>query len=216
LIRKKKVIAADASPHNIRVGMSTSDRVWYCDDPVCTAMIGSNSIYGINSRVVVLLIDFVEILRLSRVDGVWLLSLLVFSFDDELLLQIVDSELSYKVDNFDVQFEGSTLTLRYAAKNILFQFSLEPPIFRIKRGEFHWNGIHAIIKDDALLVLNSLNSFARCGAAYTNVAFEIGRPNGRGACFSSHARNRVFFREGRPIEVDESEVPIKFPELPNP
>lgn len=65
-----------------------------------------------------------------------------------------------------------------------------------------------------LLVLNSFNSFTRCRAAYTNVAFEIGRANKGGASFSSHARKRFFFAgPGEPIEVDESEVPIKYPEL---
>lgn len=106
LISKKQVVSANASPHNIRVGISASDRVWYCEERICTAMIGSNEILGVTDSVVVLLIDFVEILRLSRVDGVWLLSLLVFNHNDELLLQIVDNELSYKADAFDIQFEG--------------------------------------------------------------------------------------------------------------
>jgi hypothetical protein len=82
-----------------------------------------------------------------------LLTVQLFDEDNELLVQVVDNELVFSTEEWDVEFEGRKLTVRSAPRNVFVGTTFEPPSrIVIDHGRIWRNGIEVTIQPTYVLL----------------------------------------------------------------
>jgi hypothetical protein len=156
LLPVEQVRAARAHPRNLQTGASTPYELNY-GGLRCEADIGSNlHIWpemhdGLTT--VPLLIDDTPIVMFRLEDSQLLLTVQLFDHNNELLVQILDNELVFSAEQWDVEFAGRSLTVRHAPHNIFVGMIFEPPNrVVIDRGRIWFNGAEVQIRPTQLRV----------------------------------------------------------------
>jgi trigger factor len=102
------------------------------------------------------MIDGQSLVGFSFEDNRCMLNLNLYNDANEPALKVVDNELTYSVDNWDVEFVGSTLTVREGLGEIFLEVEFSPPnLVRVPRGRLQYNGIEVEIRPGSLLVMNN-------------------------------------------------------------
>lgn len=127
LLPEADIRAANEQPHNSSVHVSAGEIIPYSGD-FCAVILGSVKC-TISSKKIFspIVIDGVRLIALKFFDSHPLISLLLFDESGKLVFRILDNEISYSVDLWDVEFIGNTLTIRDALREIRFQASFLPP-----------------------------------------------------------------------------------------
>lgn len=156
LLPLARVIEANEAPRNLATSISSPFDLHYGGHD-CEALIGSNAHTwpamhdGLTTTPV--LIDDTPIVMFRVDDGYLLLTVQLFDEDNELLVQVVDNELVFSTDEWDVEFVGLNLTVRSAPRNIFVSMTFEPPSrIVIDRGRIWRNGIEITIQPSYVLV----------------------------------------------------------------
>ena len=150
LLPKAAIAAANLDPHNLRQGVSKLYLLHYTGDEV-KVVIGTNTFHGARRdgeiRSIPLIIDGVPLIELSTQGECLFLNLVLFDKDNNTILIIIDNELVYVPDPWDIQFVKRKLTIRQAHGNILMEFQFNPPDeIVVTRGIAYCNGIKVLIK----------------------------------------------------------------------
>jgi trigger factor len=156
LLPIQQVTAASANPANARAGQSAAYQLHYADRE-CEADIASN-VYvwpelaeGVMTAPLV--VDDTPLVLFRMQDGHLLLTVQLFDENNEMLVQILDNELVYSVDQWDVQFEGLELTVRAAHREIFVRMKFKPPSrVEIDRGHIWRNGVEMELWPDRLVL----------------------------------------------------------------
>lgn len=160
LLPNEAVIAANNNPFNLRQGVSKPYNLHY-SGPHCETEIGSNIFTtkdeGYGTEIVPLIIDDISIVSFVLSEGQLLLNLNLFDSFNNYLLRIIDNELVYSVNPWDIEFIGRNLIIREAKGNIFIDILFEVPNkILIKRGRFILNGVEVIITPDFAHVINAI------------------------------------------------------------
>lgn len=124
----------------------------------CVADLGSN-VYiwpelAEGMMTALLVVDDTPLVLFRMQDSHLLLTVQLFDEHNEMLVQILDNELVYSVDQWDVEFEGLRLTVRAAHREIFVRMSFRPPSrVQIDRGHVWWNGVENGAWPDRLVVM---------------------------------------------------------------
>src|SRR5262249_23089697 len=131
-------------------------------------------------------------------------------------LEVIDNEVTYKVGDCDIEYEGGTLTVRLAPRKILFRASFKSPVLNISSGLFFYNGIHVRVHPSGIYLLKITpakdlkwqQGVSGCEAAFCRVGILIGRDSqGTGAAVMHSAQTRLIpTPDGGYREIDESEL----------
>lgn len=156
LLPIEEVARANAAPFNMREGAS-SPYTLHFSGPQVSVDIGSNAMTAsTSSDFAALMIDGVPIVGFRFEDGHYLLNVALFDVLNECVLQIVDNELVYSADPWDVEFVGRRLIIRAAARQIFIDMTFEAPsAFRLNRGRILFNGIEVFIAPTHALIVNN-------------------------------------------------------------
>lgn len=150
LLTVEQVRAADANPINIGRGVSTPYGLHFELDAHRTvhAVIGGNRFStSKQTESALIAVDDTDLVWVAIDDqgGVYL-HMNIFDENNNLALVVVRNEVQYRSSIWDVTFEGTTLTLREAAKALLLEVRFLPPrTISIDRGSLLYNGVEIII-----------------------------------------------------------------------
>jgi len=166
---------ANADPFNRRAGVSAPYSLHYSGQQV-SVDIGSNTMTASTaSDFVALLIDGMPIVGFRFEDGHYLLNVALFDVTNECVMQIVDNELVYSAGPWDVEFVGTRLIIRAAARQIFIDLTFEPPsAFRLTRGRLLFNGVELFIAPTYALIVNNTTLLQRNGVGGFPIGLNVG------------------------------------------
>ncbi|MBA3752747.1 MAG: HNH endonuclease [Nitrospira sp.] len=102
-----------------------------------------------------IIIDDIPLLSVRFEEKHPLISVQVFDTDDRLTVYIRDNELVFKLDHWDVEFEGNRLTIRTDSREIYFIARFQPPDkITIEKAIFVVNRIVLIVRGRGFHLLN--------------------------------------------------------------
>jgi trigger factor len=176
------VQAANQDPFNRRSGSSAPYTLHYSGD-YCRVDIGSNVLTApMMSDLVAVQVDGEPLVGFRFEDSHYLLNVLLFNEVNEPVLQIVDNELIYSAEPWDIELVGTRLTVRAAARKIFIDIVFEPPAtVRFLRGRLLLNGIELYIQPTFILVVNSGALISRSKASGSSIGLNVGYDGGPSA-----------------------------------
>jgi hypothetical protein len=206
LLPADAVIAANQNPHNLQAGESPPQLLHYYGFD-CEAVVGSN-ICRFSWPVlpfVPLIVDDTPIILFRIEDGQLLLTVQLFDAQNNLLLQVLDNELVYSVDPWDVEFVGKTLTVRNAPRDIFVGITFEPPSrVVIDRGHVWRNGAELAIAPHEFRLVPNVKMRGNEAAGFP-IVIGVGRtPRGMAAVVLVDSSRRQFGSaadEGRVLKM---------------
>jgi hypothetical protein len=155
LLPPPDVAAANQNPYNLRVGVSPVYPLHFRGGS-CTINVGSNIFAlqpGRGTLTVPLMIDNVPLIGFWILDGHLLLRATIFDECNRLILRIWDNELQYKPVPWDIEFVGTRLILREAARHILVDMEFCPPNHvTVSRARLMLNGVEVLVRPDSVTV----------------------------------------------------------------
>jgi hypothetical protein len=175
LLSSDAVAAANADPCNLRAERSSPYLLHYSGDS-CRAEVGSNVMTAsTQSDFVAVMIDGQRIVWFNFEDGNYLLNVRLFDSCNQLVLEVVQNELVYSIDPWDIELVGRRLTIRSAPRNIYIDCLFAPPNGLIlERGRILYNGVELFIRPDYLLLVNNCGLMRGNGFGNCVVALNIG------------------------------------------
>lgn len=156
LLPVARVIQANEAPANLATGVSTPHLLYY-DGNHCEAVIGSNVHVWPKMHdgqlVTPILIDDTPIVSFLVEDGHLLLTVQLFDEDNELLLKVLDNELVFSTEEWDVEFVGRKLTVRSAPRDIFVSMTFKTPSsIVIDSARIRRNGLKIRIQPSCVIV----------------------------------------------------------------
>jgi hypothetical protein len=156
LLPQGELDEARDNPHNLRQGFSSPLNLHYRGSN-CECIIGSNRhiwpYMPEGGFTVPLLIDDTPLVLFRVEDEHLLLTVQLFDRDNNLLVRILDNELLFSVDPWDVEFAGKRLTVRHRQGDIFVGMSFKPPSeIVIDQGRVWRNGYEIKFSNRRLVV----------------------------------------------------------------
>lgn len=157
LLPKQVVKKANLEPYNLRSGASKPYNLHFSGNKI-NAIIGSNHfIYVVPKDGIGMMtpisIDNLPIISVVMMDNHLLLNVIIFNKYNKVVFEIRENQLFYSTEPWDIQFVGTTLTIRESLGEILIEFKFTPPNrIEISRGRLLLNGVEVIIKPKQLLI----------------------------------------------------------------
>lgn len=211
---------ADSDPCNLRTGVSTGYDLHYSGGN-CNFIVGGCSFYFNNKQssatAIVFAIRNVPLLAFTFEDGQVLLSIQIFNSAGDRVLWIDRNELRYRVETWDVKFEGQVLEVRKGKGHVLFEVRFAPPDrIEITRGYLQLFGYEILVRPEAMYFLNqaSVATGSRYSFSHVGIMVDLIRPiptamvTGGNANFRERSREEVvkfFAAIGYHFVLDESD-----------
>jgi hypothetical protein len=175
LLPISEVQAHNQNPVNRKSGSSAPYNLYYSGD-YCEVDIGSNVLTApMMSDLVAVQVDGEPLVGFRFEDGHYLLNVLLFNEVNEPVLQILDNELIYSAEPWDIELVGTRLTVRAAARKIFIDIVFEPPAtVRLLRGRLLLNGIELYIQPTFILLVNSASLVSQQKSKGTSIGLNIG------------------------------------------
>jgi hypothetical protein len=144
---------ANENPHNIREGESSPYGLHFPkEDRTKTFVVelGSTEFrfpLVAMGLLVPILVDDTPLLSFKVEEGRLLVSMQLFNRSNELLVQVVENELIYSVDSWDVEYIGNTLTVRHGLGDIFVRLEFDPEADKIiiNSGRIWRNGVEVVL-----------------------------------------------------------------------
>lgn len=159
LLPKQDVIKANENPFNLQKGVSTNHFLHYSGKHVEIAL--ANNVFKYrnlleNNFISALEVDGMAVLGFRVEDEKLLMQFMAFDEFNIPVLQIVDNELRYATNQWDVEYVGQKLTIREGHGRTLIQLVFEiPNTIRITKGRILRNGIELLIGKDYVFCSNA-------------------------------------------------------------
>ena len=156
LLPKTEVVKANENPYNLRNGVSKPYDLFFNGDSA-EVEFGSNKFSCQANQTVTTLvpltIDCTPLIGLRIIDQHILLNITIFDKYNQLILNIIDNQLSYSVMPWDIQLVGTVLTIRERPGRILIEFNFQPPTkIILTRGRMYFNGIELKIDKERITI----------------------------------------------------------------
>ncbi|MGB8993528.1 MAG: hypothetical protein WCD80_15840 [Desulfobaccales bacterium] len=180
LLPKEDIDTANANPFNLRKGVSKNHLLHYSGKSVRLAL--SNGYFEFHDLpegafFAPLVVDNVPIVGFRIESGRLLLHFIAFNELNIPIIQIVDNELIYRTDQWDIEWVGQKLTIREGHRKILLQLIFDPPhTIKISKGRILLNGIELLIGDDYLFCSNKSIFFGTISTKNCPIGIAIGDP----------------------------------------
>ena len=149
-----------------------------------------------------LLVDDTPIVAFRAEDERLLLTVQLFNEDNELLVQVVDNELVFSADQWDVEFVGRELTVRHAPREIFVAIKFDPPgRVVLERAHIWRNGVELDITPQRTLIVNNNCVIAGGSAERCQVGLGVGDlPEGLGGAIFMDCGPRAPYDENAGTE----------------
>ena len=123
-------------------------------------------------------IDGQTILGFRRENGNVLTTFVYYDENEREIVRILDNELQYFTDLWDVEFVGRRLKIRNETREIIADITFEPPNkVIINRAKMYCNGIGLLVTENGLRTLNegSAIGISKCQVVNFRIGFGVGR-----------------------------------------
>ena len=160
LLSRDTVAKHNDNPFNLQKGVSTPLQIIY-DGDRCNVFFGKNvQRFQKEERMqycIPLMVDDIPLISIKFEDDRPLISILLFDDQNNLIFQVVENELWYSTQPWDIEFIGNVLTIREAHRMILLKIRFAPPDqITILSGTFNLNGIQVKISETSVLSNDNL------------------------------------------------------------
>ncbi len=116
-----------------------------------------------------------DLLAFNIVRGQLFLQAQIFDEFNRPILKVINNELVYSTNIWDIKFVGRTLTLRDEPRRVLCEFSVEPPgTVIIRRARLLCNGVKVIVQPEYVYVPND-NTTLRSLTLWGQNGIQLGR-----------------------------------------
>ncbi|MFJ8143624.1 HNH endonuclease signature motif containing protein [Streptomyces sp. NPDC096048] len=155
LLPAADVKSANENPYNFRFGRSEAFPLRYSGSS-CLVNVGGSRwrhYFSTDEVVPLLVIKGCPVIEVKRQDGRLLLSLRIYDKQENLLLEIVENELVFSVESWDVELVGRKLTIRGGSRFILAQVEFyTPDAIMITRGVFAYGGSQVQVESNSIFL----------------------------------------------------------------
>ncbi|SPY31300.1 FKBP-type peptidyl-prolyl cis-trans isomerase [Photobacterium damselae] len=231
LLPKQDVLDANANPYNLQIGTSKNVLLRYSGKYVAFYLGDSCFRYenlSNNSFFAPLVIDGLAMVGFRVENDKLLLNFVAFDELNKPIVNIVDNEMIYDTNQWDIEWVAQTLTVREGKGKILLQLKFEPPgIIRFIKGRVLRNGVEFLVGKDYFFNSNNSNFFGSISTNNCAVGIAVGDPLpncGVGIAISGINRYlfdrkeaRQFLRQSlnkKRVSITESSNRIKDPQKP--
>ena len=178
LIPVEKIKEADKNPYNIVAQESEKLDLHYEGDQI--EVIIGNTRYlpnpSFKNSMIPIIIDRNPIIEVVTIDNQIFLNLNLYDEKNTLILKILENQLSYKVDIWDIEFEGKTLTIRQASRNILIVIEFETPNkIKFTKGRILYNNCELTIKEKEVKINGVFQSIGENLTLTGRIGMKIGK-----------------------------------------
>lgn len=181
LLSKDQIVNQNKVPYNVNRKISSPYGLHF-EGRECEILIGSNLFSGTLSDsneyiMIPISVDDIDLIGF-RIDRSGNLYLQANIFDENNIpcFTIIDNQLLYRTDAWDVVFEGNTLTVREAIRKIFFEIEFLPPnIIRIPRARLLCNGVEILIRKSHIFIVNSRWIIAKSVVHNVVIGLQVGR-----------------------------------------
>ncbi|WP_336704371.1 HNH endonuclease signature motif containing protein [Chryseobacterium indologenes] len=147
---------ANEKPFNLNKDFSTPDPLYF-EGEKAIVNIGDctfSTLYnGNETSLIALQILEQPIIKVTIIDGHYLIDAQLYNKNNELLLSIKDSVLEYSLGTWDIYFVGNTLTIREGSRKIFVEIAFESPdTVSIKRGNVYFKSVNVKITPKGLKI----------------------------------------------------------------
>jgi trigger factor len=175
LLPIEAVHQADADPHNLREGVSKPYSLYY-EGESCEVLIGNSSFTtrdeGYGTLMVPISVDSTPLIGFILADGHLLLNLNLFDESNNCIMRIVNNQLSYSSDPWDIQLVGRNLKVRAGHRRLLVDMTFDPPNrVRLNQGRLLRNGVEILVRPGYVLITN--NCMLVSGMTAVNCAYGL-------------------------------------------
>lgn len=191
LLPVSEVEKANASPYNLRVGVSHPYDLHFSGDH-CRVSIGGNTFIARRSkqnsqtRISALRIDETTLIGFTLEDGHLLLNVSLYDEDNELILRIANNELTYSLTPWDISLVGRRLEVRERQREFLIRMEFNVPSeVVISRAHLMRNGVELVVMPDFALIVNNRLLISGSGGVDKNVGIGIGKQPRWDSCMFS-------------------------------
>lgn len=155
LLTDKQVRRANSQPHNLRAGSSKPHWLHF-EGPNCHVSMGTNRITGLAaSDFAAVVIDGYPLLGFRYEDGIYMLNFRYYSPENDLLLSIIDNEISYTAGLWDIHWTANRLVIRAKLRDVVLDIEFQTPdTVTIHKGILHLNGVKVEVAPHYLNVGN--------------------------------------------------------------
>lgn len=178
LITKEVVKEANKKPFNLIRGSSTPFTLHF-KGKEAKIILGENllTIHRNNliTKAIIFLVKNIETLSFLIIGENIYFSLKLFDENNNLILNIVNNEIQYKIDIWDISFIGKKLKINQKERKILIEIEFNPPNeIKIRKGEFTCNESKINIKKKHVEIIynNKSPRFAlvNAGISFNHIA----------------------------------------------
>jgi hypothetical protein len=184
LLPNELVRAANASPANLKAGASRAHSLRFSGGKATICL--GNCTFGYKNLgrvggLTAIAVDGTPLIEFRLQDGHLLLSLTAYDTSNTEILSIRDNQLIHSAVPWDIEFVGTTLTIRAAAREIVFEIEFSPPSeVRVSRARLLRNGVEILIGRRYIFIVNNGNYLSNFSTAELDVGLFLGNdPLGR-------------------------------------
>lgn len=188
---------ANRRPHNRNSPNSSPQLLYYSGQKMQLSVGGNIFSYPSleeNQAFFPFVVDGLPVVSFANREGTIALNAQFHNRVGEICFEIRKNELTYNTEQWDVEWVGTTLTIRGGARDILLEVDFSPPnAISINRADLRYNGVELKIDTDYIYCLNNRSIFSGNRISGYGHAFAIGRDAPKGGA-------------GMVIQVDRNEV----------
>jgi len=132
---------------------------------------------GDGAQLVPFLIDGIPIVDIRLKEDKYLISMILLNRFNIPVLKVINNELLFRNDLYDVVIKANRLLIRENVSNILIEMEFRPPNeILFHQGHLYCNGVEIIISSEDFQIVNSKNKFLGNGILQGQFGFMIGHP----------------------------------------
>jgi trigger factor len=182
LLTDEQVAEANENPYCVKHGISSPFGLNFEGQSFeCT--IGSNTFLsaaktdeGLTAVIPISVDDFDLIAAFFDADGRLYLSAAILDEFNLPILRIHENQIVYATDGWDIEFTGSVLVLREAARKILLNIEFKPPnAILIERARLLCNGVEIVVRPDHVFIANSQSLLVENTTEGRAIGVQVGR-----------------------------------------
>lgn len=172
------VVRENSNPINRREGANLPSRMLMFEGDSPKVELGRNWFTSPTETLIALAIDNFPLITFRIEHNALLLTLIILDGNNDPVIQIVDNELAFSTEAWDVETVGPSVTVRRAERKIALSLQLDPPsAIRVTRAEFFRNGIFVDVGPSGVTVGGKQN-LHMLGSSYNcEVGYAFGRRN---------------------------------------
>lgn len=159
LITRDQISKYNSNPFNHQKGVSGSMPLHY-EGKDCSILIGTSffkkELNENTNFINAIVVDNIPLVGFVHQDGQLLLNINQFDSCNRLIFQVINNELAYSIEPWDIELVGTNLKIRNKPRNFLIEIDFKPPnSIYIKNGLFFCNGIKITIKEGGETIIQN-------------------------------------------------------------